>query len=184
MLKIRLQDNTHHDAFGAFSWRRGKPSPGAARDMLVIIGKIVGRRYPYHTLFAYDIINKATKRHGTQKHNSNGLRKQVVRELEKIFRHQSLRRERRGLANPRTKKPKNLWTSFMPNALEKQTKQPLLKVRLNYADFVRVDKDLPRWHRMSSKDIFENCWATPETILQHPDHRLRIFAYDKLNQAT
>lgn len=72
----------------------------------------------------------------------------------------------------------------MPNALEKQAKQPLLKVRVAYADFVKVDKDLPKWHRISSEDILKYNWATPETILTYHNHHLKIFAYDKLNQAT
>lgn len=69
----------------------------------------------------------------------------------------------------------------MPNALEKQAKQPLLKVRVAYT--ISSEKDLPEWHKMSLEDIQDSYWATPETVLTYKDQRLRIFAYDKLNKA-
>lgn len=69
----------------------------------------------------------------------------------------------------------------MSNALEKQTKQPLLKVHVAYA--ISPEKNLPKWHKMSLEDMRDSPWALPETVLAYHDQRLRIFAYDKLNKA-
>lgn len=69
----------------------------------------------------------------------------------------------------------------MSNALEKQTKQPLLKVRVAYA--ISPEKDLPKWHKMSLEDMRGSPWVLPKTVLTYyDDQRLRIFAYDKLNK--
>lgn len=68
MLKVRVQNTTHHDAVEAFDWRENiaKRVPANAQDLLGLIARIKKNqplcRYPYHTLFAYDEINKATKR--------------------------------------------------------------------------------------------------------------------------
>lgn len=62
MLKVRVQYTPGHDAFGAFSWRKGGPNTSSARDMLVVINRVTRYHYPYHRVFAYDILNKAAKR--------------------------------------------------------------------------------------------------------------------------
>lgn len=79
MLKVRVQYTPRHDAIGAFGWRKNKAERVTvnAQDLLNLIAQTKKNnpmyRYPYHTLFAYDEINKAAKRHGTKERDYEGF---------------------------------------------------------------------------------------------------------------
>lgn len=71
-VKVYLTPRRHFDFSAANIWReRHKVSTGYStpEELLRTIARNVridsNLQYPYHKVFAYDEINKATKRHGT-----------------------------------------------------------------------------------------------------------------------
>lgn len=67
----------------------------------------------------------------------------------------------------------------MPNALEKQTKQPLLKVYVDYADFRKESQNIAFWHRYYlAKGSTRNGWVAPidvyDYLQRNPNKPLKV----------